>query len=600
MRALTLLILWIALGITSYAQNPKREFRGAWIATVGNIDYPSTKTLSSADQQAEFKRLLDLHKQSGINAVMVQIRTNCDAFYPSKFAPWSEFLTGKQGRAPEPYYDPVAFMISECKQRGIEFHAWFNPYRSVANVNTSVLDSSHISKLRPDWLLPYGNLRILDPGNPEVIKHVTDVVMEVANNYDIDGVHFDDYFYPYPVTGQVLNDSATYAKNPRGITNRGDWRRDNVNILVKTISDSLKNKKPWVKFGISPFGIWQNKTTSQPLGSATGGLQGYSDIYCDARLWLQNAWIDYVAPQIYWNTGLAVADFSILLPWWANNSFDRHLYIGHAAYRINATDSPTWQNPTQMPTQINMVRATPKAQGSIFYNTTSLNKNPLGFRDSLRTNLYATPALMPAMAWKDAVAPSAPTNLIAALKSNGILLQWIRPTSGTAQFDKIKGYVVYRFPNGQSVDITKSKAIIAIIPNDTTAYLDVFGSSQDNSYTYLVTAIDRLNNESPHSLETSISLLTSIVDHKIEKPELYQNYPNPFIDQTAIDFKLARSSNVTVRVTDMMGHSITILKEHRNAGNHSIVFQNTGLPPGMYIYSLETSEGVVSKRMIMQ
>lgn len=263
------------------AQNPKREFRGAWIATVSNIDYPSSKTLPSAQQQAEFIKLLDLHKQAGINAVMVQIRTNSDAFYPSKFAPWSEFLTGKQGKAPEPFYDPVAFMINECKKRGIEFHAWFNPYRAVANITTSVLDPKHIANIRPDWLLAYGNLRVLDPGNPEVIKHVTQVVLEVSNTYDIDGVHFDDYFYPYPVTGQTLNDSATYAKNSRGILNKADWRRDNVNILIKNISDSLKLKKPWVKFGISPFGIWQNKTSSQPLGSATNGLQGYSDIYCD-------------------------------------------------------------------------------------------------------------------------------------------------------------------------------------------------------------------------------------------------------------------------------------------------------------------------------
>ena len=266
---------------SAQAQNPKREFRGAWIATVGNIDYPSAKTLTTAQQQAEFIKILDQHQQAGINAVMVQIRTNGDAFYPSNLAPWSEFLTGRQGKSPEPLYDPVAFMISECRKRGIEFHAWFNPYRAVANVNTSILDATHVALKRPDWLLAYGNLRVLDPGNPEVRRHVNQVVMEVTRKYDVDGIHFDDYFYPYPATGLTLNDSATYANNKRGINNRNDWRRDNINLLVKAIADSIKSVKPWVKFGISPFGIWQNKTTAQPLGSETNGLQSYSDIYCE-------------------------------------------------------------------------------------------------------------------------------------------------------------------------------------------------------------------------------------------------------------------------------------------------------------------------------
>ena len=315
MRLYFTTILFYLILFTAYSQNPKREFRGAWIATVGNIDYPTSKTLTTAQQQAEFISILNQHKQAGINAVMVQIRTNGDAFYPSELAPWAEWLTGRQGKAPDPYYDPMAFMLTECRKRGIEFHAWFNPYRAVSNVNTSFLDAKHVALKHPEWLLPYGNLRVLDPGNPEVIKHVTQVVMEVANKYDIDGVHFDDYFYPYPTTGVVLNDSATYAKNSRGILKKADWRRDNVNLLVKAISDSLKLVKPWVKFGISPFGIWQNKSTAQPLGSATGGLESYNDIYCDSRIWLQNGWVDYIAPQIYWNIGFSVADFAILVPW---------------------------------------------------------------------------------------------------------------------------------------------------------------------------------------------------------------------------------------------------------------------------------------------
>ncbi len=592
-------ILFCLFLFIAQAQNPKREFRGAWIATVGNIDYPTSKTLTSAQQQAEFIKLLDQHKQAGINAVMVQIRTNGDAFYPSELAPWSEFLTGKQGKTPEPYYDPIAFMIAECRKRGIEFHAWFNPYRAVSNVNTSVLDAKHVAVKHPEWLLAYGNLRVLDPGNPEVIKHVTQVVMEVANKYDIDGVHFDDYFYPYPTTGLTLNDSVTYAKNPRGILKKVDWRRDNVNILVKTISDSLKSAKPWVKFGISPFGIWQNKSSAQPLGSATGGLESYNDIYCDSKIWLQNGWVDYIAPQIYWNIGFTVADFAILVPWWANNAFDRHLYIGHAAYRINASDNTTWQNPTQMPNQIRLNSSNAKVQGSIFYNTNTLNKNLLGFRDSLITKFYKSPSLMPTMAWKDIIAPAAPQNLTTILSNNGLQLKWNKPTVGTSEIEKIRGYVVYRFANNDAVDITKSEAIRTIIAKDTTAFFDAETTPQALRYTYVITALDRLHNESIPSNTSSVVVITGIEEENLPT-ELSQNAPNPFSENTRIDFRLAKSGYVSLKIIDFWGReNITLLNEWKPAGSHSVEFDNQTLSTGVYLYILETSEGILSKKMVL-
>ena len=599
MRLYFTTILFCLILLTAQSQNPKREFRGAWIATVGNIDYPTTKTLTTAQQQAEFIKLLDQHQQAGINAVMVQIRTNGDAFYPSELAPWAEWLTGRQGKAPEPYYDPMAFMLAECRKRGIEFHAWFNPYRAVSNVNTSFLDAKHVALKHPEWLLPYGNLRVLDPGNPEVIKHVTQVVMEVANKYDIDGVHFDDYFYPYPTTGLTLNDSTTYAKNSRGILKKTDWRRDNVNILVKTISDSLKSVKPWVKFGISPFGIWQNKSSAQPLGSATGGLESYNDIYCDSRAWLQNGWVDYIAPQIYWNIGLAVADFAILVPWWANNAFDRHLYIGHAAYRINASDNTTWQNPTQMPNQIRLNRSNAKVRGSIFYNTNTLNKNLLGFRDSLITKFYKTPSLMPTMAWKDAVAPNAPQNLTVNLTNMGLQLKWNKPTAGTSELEKIRGYVVYRFANNEAVDINKTEAIRSIITKDTTAFFDAETSPQALRYTYVITAIDRLHNESIPSNTSSIVVITGIEEENLQT-KLSQNFPNPFSDFTKINYRLAKAGKVSLKIRDFIGRErITLLEEWKPAGNHSIEFNNQMLNTGIYLYVLETEEGIFSKKMVV-
>ena len=604
MKKLFTLIAFCLFFINTQAQNPKREFRGAWIATVGNIDYPTSKTLTTAQQQAEFIKLLDQHKQAGINAVMVQIRTNGDAFYPSQLAPWSEFLTGRQGKAPDPFYDPVLFMISECRKRGIEFHAWFNPYRAVANVNTAALDANHVAIKRPDWLLPYGNLRVLDPGNPEVRKHVTQVILEVTNKYDIDGIHFDDYFYPYPATGLTLNDSATYANNKRGILNKNDWRRDNVNLLVKMISDSIKSVKPWVKFGISPFGIWQNKTAAQPLGSATNGLQSYSDIYCDTRTWLEKGWIDYVAPQLYWNIGKVVADFSILVPWWADNVFDRHLYVGHAAYQINApnsivADGLAWQNPSQMPNQIRLVRNTSKAQGSMFYNTNSLNKNTLGFRDSLITKLYSTPSLMPTMAWKDAVAPNVPQNLLVSLTNTGLELKWTKPSTGTSELEKIRGYVVYRFANNETVDINKVSAIRTIIYKDTTAFFDTQSTPQAMKYTYVITAFDRLNNESLPSNASTAVLVTGIEEENLST-ELSQNSPNPFSDYTRINYRLAKSGNVLLTIKDLFGQDkVVLVNERQSAGNQSVEFRNQALNSGIYIYVLETEEGIMSRKMVV-
>ena len=601
MRHFAIILLIVCTSFQIHAQTPKREFRGAWIATVNNIDYPSNKNLTSAQQQAEFIKILDQHQQAGINAVMVQIRTNGDAFYPSELAPWSEYLTSKQGKAPEPFYDPMAFMVAECRKRGIEFHAWFNPYRAVPNINTAVLDAKHVAVKHPDWLLAYGNLRMLDPGKPEVIKHITEVVTEVANKYDIDGVHFDDYFYPYPSTGLTLNDSLTYAKNSRGILNKADWRRDNVNILVKTISDTLKTVKPWIKFGISPFGIWQNKTSAQPLGSATGGLQSYSDIYCDSRLWLQKGWVDYIAPQIYWNIGLAVADFSILVPWWANNVFDRHLYIGHAAYRINATDVVAWQNSSQMPSQIRLARSTAKVQGSIFYNTNTLTKNLLGFRDSLITRLYKTPALMPQMLWKDNISPNSPKNLTASLTNTGLQIKWEKPTVGASELEKIRGYVLYRFADNETVDIKNSSAIRSIIYKDTTAFLDTDISRQAIRYTYVLTAFDRLHNESLASNTSFVAMVTGNEDNEVlSKAKLNQNVPNPFDDYTKIAYKLEKASHVSIKIFDITGFERgRLVDEYKSAGEYSYDFYNLNLETGVYFYTLQTQGSISVKRMIV-
>ena len=266
-----LTFLFLASNFYSQTIPPKREFRSVWIASVTNIDWPSNKNLTPSAQRTEYINILNKHKLNGLNAVVTQIRPSCDAFYQSAIETWSEWLTGTQGVAPNPFYDPLIFTIDETHKRGMEFHAWFNPYRAVLNKNTSSISPTHVSVVHPDWVREYGNLKLLDPGLPQVRNYVASVIMDVVRRYDIDGVHFDDYFYPYPQTGVTFQDSATFANYPNGFTNKDDWRRNNINLLIQMLSDSIKAVKPHVKFGIGPFGIWRNQS-SDPLGSATAGL----------------------------------------------------------------------------------------------------------------------------------------------------------------------------------------------------------------------------------------------------------------------------------------------------------------------------------------
>ncbi|WP_266365510.1 family 10 glycosylhydrolase [Tellurirhabdus rosea] len=592
-----LFLALIFISTLAFAQpSPKREFRAAWVATVGNIDWPSSKTLTPEQQRAEFVNILNQHKQAGLNAVIVQVRSVADAIYPSPFEPWAEVLTGRQGRAPQPQYDPLQFMIGECRKRGLEFHAWFNPYRAVSNIQTATLDPNHVVVKHPDWLLAQGNLRILNPGLPEVRAYVTGVVMDVVRRYDIDGVHFDDYFYPYPETGKAFNDDSTYALYPRGIAGRADWRRDNVDLFVKMVSDSIRAAKPWVKFGISPFGIWQNKSASQPLGSDSRGLESYSAIYADSRKWFGQNWVDYIAPQLYWHIGNAAADFAKLLPWWSALNPGRHLYIGHGLYRVNNDADAAWKNPAQIPNQMRLLRQTANVQGSIFYNTNSLNKNPLGVRDSLRTTLYNRPALLPPMPWKDATPPPAPLNLIATVRNNTAELHWNRPQAETGELGKIRQYAIYRAENGQP-DLG---TILALTATDTLDFADT-GLKPGVSYTYVVTALDRLHNESPPSNALATAIVTGVPAAEIARTELLPVVPNPFRTSTRITYRLAEAGPVTLAVYDALGRMAgTLVQETQPAGEYSVYFDAGTLPDGVYIATLVTEKHRLMQRIILQ
>ena len=360
------------------------ELRGVWVASVINIDWPSKKGLSVESQKREYIQILENVKKWNMNAVFVQVKPVGDAFYPSKYAPWSEYLTGTQGI--NPGYDPLKFMVDEAHKRGIEFHAWFNPYRLTMNGGIEKLSSNNIGRKKPEWTVMYGGKLYLNPGIPEVNDYVVDSIMEVVKNYDIDGVHMDDYFYPYKVKGQEYPDSTQYKKYGRNFSSIGDWRRNNINMLVQKLNKSIKNEKSDVSFGISPFGVWRNASTDPIKGSNTrAGIQNYDDLYADILKWMENSWLDYVAPQIYWNQGFEVAEYNTLVNWWSNNAkkTKTDLYIGQSAYKVK-----DWTNSNELTNQINYNRRFSEVKGSIFFSYKSLRDNPKNIMASLLNGPY--------------------------------------------------------------------------------------------------------------------------------------------------------------------------------------------------------------------
>jgi uncharacterized lipoprotein YddW (UPF0748 family) len=375
---------------------PKYEFRGVWIATVDNIDWPRKGQFNVDSQKLEYTRQLDLHQQNGMNAVIVQVRPATDAFYPSPYEPWSQWLTGTQGKPPVPFYDPLQFTIDEAHKRGFEYHAWCNPYRANFSVGKASIAPNHITKLHPEWFLQYGSTLYFDPGNKEGQAWVVNVMKDMVSRYDIDALHMDDYFYPYRIAGKEFPDQASYAKYGNGM-NKEDWRRSNVDSIIYKLSIAIKQIKPWVKFGISPFGVWRNKD-KDPEGSATkAGQTNYDDLYADILLWMRNGWIDYVAPQIYWEFTQPNAPFQPILDWWNAHTYGRQCYIGLGLYR--AGSSVAWRDKTLIPRQIDSLRSKENVQGAIYFSSTSFDKNPNGWNDSLRNNYYREPALIPPMDW---------------------------------------------------------------------------------------------------------------------------------------------------------------------------------------------------------
>lgn len=588
---------------TSVAAQPplKHEFRGAWIATAYNLDWPTSRTASPSTQKTELRRMLDSLRATGINAVFFQVRSEGDAMYKSDLEPWAYWLTGAQGRAPDPFYDPLRFVSEEAHARGMEVHAWFNPFRAVNASSNYDLDTTHVAEEHSEWLLRFEDgLKMLDPGLPQVRNYVTRVVMDVAQRYDVDGIHFDDYFYPYPPNemDQPENrtkDRDTFEKYPRGFEDIENWRRDNIDVFVRQIHDSLQTTAPRVVFGISPFGIWKDG-----VPSGITGLSAYHTIYADAVAWLQDRSVDYVAPQLYWGFG-GGQDYATLAPWWAErtDANERHLYLGLAAYKaapkvksgprlfqVRAAGrygAPDY-GPDVVPRQVRFNRRRDRIQGGVFFRSEHLTRTPAqGLADSLRQHLYRHPALPPTLPWRNTDAPAAPQALTVERtgpQNKEVALQW-EPSSGNPS--GVRRYAVYRVRARTSPDFTnamqKTQNLLAVTG---TPMLTDRPVRAEHPYHYAVTAVSANAVESTPSSSVSAE---GRVSQAAEAFAVRGNAPNPFAETTTLVLDLAAPAEVTVTVYDVLGRRVLQTRTSLPAGvEQSLRLDGSALSSGVYVY----------------
>ena len=461
--------------------HPLREFRAAWVASVANINWPSKPGLTTAEQQTEAIAILDYLQENKFNAVILQIRPQADALYASSIEPWSYFLTGEQDKAPDPFYDPLSFWIEEAHQRGLELHAWMNPYRAHHSSGKEISPKS-IVRTNPEtvyWLKE--GYWWMDPALPFTQDHTSKVVLDVVKRYDVDGIHFDDYFYPYPSyngSDDFPDDRSwnAYVENG-GTMSRSDWRRNAVNTLIERLYKEIKEEKPHVKFGLSPFGIWR---PGHP--KSVEGFDQYDKLYADAKLWLNKGWIDYFTPQLYWSTNKLNMSFPVLLGWWQEeNTHQRHLWPG-----INiANDKNILLNNTEVINEIMITRGMlPKSPGTVHWSMSALTKNP-ALTKELKEGVYKQPALVPASPWLDHTAPKAPEVFLGE-QTDSLLIRWT-----SKEHDIFKWVVYYQYENKWEQRIFNK--------HETETLIKLYNNKQPEPSKLkfiIVTAVDRTGNES--------------------------------------------------------------------------------------------------------
>lgn len=473
------------LNDTQSYQPRKREMRGAWLPTIFRGEYTG---LSRAEGRKLLSNRIALLHKIGCNVVLFQVRAEADAWYPSPYEPWSKFFTGEQGKAPEEVWDPLAFVIEECHKRGMELHAWVNPYRGATNAKAK-LSAKHPAVQHPEWFVRYNNQLVLDPGIPDSRKYVLRVLQDLVSRYDFDALHLDDYFYPYPVGGVDFPDDATFENYALSAgyhpEDKAMWRRSNVNILIHDIRQMLLKTKPWVRFGVSPFGIYRN-ISSDPKGSHTNGLQNYDDLYADVLHWANEGWVDYIAPQIYWNIGYKVADYEVLVNWWRKSLRNKHvqLYIGQDVKRT--------QDANQL--ELKMLLSRAQSEGNIFWPGDELIRNYKDIAEDLRTNYQRYPALLPEV-YSLLGRTKAPKKLAALWEDrneDGHMLVW-GDERDIADPESAYFYIVYGFPKGEKVDIKRHQFIMSISNVPQYKLPAINGRTP---YTFVVTAVNRFWQES--------------------------------------------------------------------------------------------------------
>lgn len=496
-KAILLLVAACCAVSVAWAQNPKREFRGAWMHTIFQAQYAHQTT----DENKQYLRdQLDKLRAAGVNAIVFQVRPQADALYPSALEPWSRHLTGKAGVAPSPLWDPLQFMVEECHRRGMELHAWLNPYR-VTTTASEKLPASHIYYQHPERFVRYDGKLYFDPALPENRKFIADVVKDIISRYDVDAIHMDDYFYPYPVAGKEFPDSASYARYGNAM-DRGDWRRHNVDLLIEDLHDTITACKPWVRLGISPFGIWRNKA-SDPRGSDTNGLQNYDALYADVLLWSQKGWVDYMLPQLYWSLEHKRASSLKLAYWWNDNANHRHMYFGQDTQdTMDKHDIDGGTDKSQLSHKIALSRQLPNVQGNCWWPGYAITSNYKGIADSLSTKEQSTIALVPAYPWIDSIAPGEVTHLRIEKADGKNLLRWDAPSTSDPM-QQARAFVVYEFGKGQEVDINDPKAIVGVTY---TGEFELPKPAKKGRRTVVVTVLDRANNESLHGSVVKVNL----------------------------------------------------------------------------------------------
>ena len=483
---LSLLTLLLACLASFMQAQSKRQFRGAWIQCVNG----QFLGMGTEKMQATLSYQLDELRKDGVNAIIFQVRPECDALYQSSIEPWSRFLTGEQGKAPSPYWDPLQWMIEQCHARGMELHAWINPYRARTKT-TRALAPNHVAALHPARCFAYDDLLILNPGMPENRDYICQVARDIVTRYDVDGIHMDDYFYPYPVAGQSIPDDEQYAIYNNGFTNKGDWRRSNVNLFIAQFYQTVHEVKPWVKVGISPFGIYRNKR-NWAMGSDTNGLQNYDDLYADVLLWIKNGWLDYCVPQIYWEIGNRVADYDTLIRWWNKYAGGRLLYIGEDLERT--AKHADLQNPGihQLAAKHQLHEQMHNVKGTVLWYAKAAVDNVGNIGTVLRDYYWKHPTLQPEMTFIDDTRPGKPSKVKPVWTEDGYLLFWTAPKSKSWK-DAPAAYAIYCFAKGEKVNIDDPAKLVAIT-RDT--YYKLPYSTGKQKYTYVVTALTRLHNES--------------------------------------------------------------------------------------------------------